>query len=242
MKLPFSISVLFLLLIVGCKSTQHLNDCNISGLYAWGIYHEEGSNLKYHLKNLNLHEDSSFNYKSTEGITHSESRGIWHYNGKYIYLNSEPNLIDVNQSINDTTTFLVSKAELTNSDLTTVRIIYQDSTPQRFATCEVKFKKTYQSYEEDETGTFYFTLSPVERIIIIAPGMNAIEYCNRDLKANKFEFIMFPRKVIYEHFENKELKIQRGRLYDKSILKNNWIKKDYYRKIEKDKTPVGNTG
>jgi len=227
MKTLYVVFAVLLFLITGCKSIQHLNEDTIAGSYVWVVHQEERSLLGMHCKNLDLNEDSTFTYRSWEDIDYCISRGTWHTDDKYIYLHSVPMQNEVNLSQNDTAQFIVSKAELTDSNFTTIRIIKQDSTPQLDAICAVKSQQTYQRTKVDDTGTFYFSLKPVELIEIDASGMKPMKFYNKELKANKFEFIMLPRQITHDCFENKELKIEKGRLYDESNKNDYRIEKIY---------------
>jgi hypothetical protein len=215
-----SFIILTFLIFISCSSTKNLTREQIIGRYQWnGVYGV--------ISTIKLKADQSFEYNWQIGLIGGTTFGTWEREGSKIILNSELQPFE-----NGIETFEIIKAERKNSDFLSVKIIGPDNESVPFAACVLKQDTTtLKGVSTDFQGETKLPKLEADSLIISFVGYKTIRH-KIDQSISTYVFKMEEGNDFYEYFTNETWTYKNGRLYDPSIKKDKYVKKDYYEKIK----------
>jgi len=214
------ISIMTLLTLVSCSTTNNLTTEQIIGKYLWNGVYDVGSSIE-------LKSDKTFEYKWHTGLIGGITFGNWKKEGNIIILNS-----DLERPQDGTEDFEIVKTVSKNTDSLSIRVISPKNESVPFATCVLKTDtNTLAEASTDFQGETKMPRLKADSLIISFLGYKTIRH-QLDSSKSHYEFKMKEENEYYEYFTDETWTLRSGRLYDPSIKKNKYVKKNYYERIK----------
>jgi|GEM_PF-4707215 len=211
--------VLFILLSLTC-SCSLLKDIDRSDVV--GRY-EYNDGISYY-SSIELKSDSTFYFRYEEGWLSSVSSGEWRVDGKHVVLNSFQKkhkkgyaIIDSIGRLSDSIVIFVIDIHGNKLPFTSVRLVKENNTKIEILDFESNIKFLKSRYDSVYVKPFYCP----------EIGISVSELKNESMT------IQFDQGLIYYHyFSNEKWFIKRNRLYDYSVKKNKFQKRNYYIRVD----------
>ena len=212
--------ILTFLIFISCSSTKNLTTQQITGKYKWNGIYGIGSTIE-------LKADQTFEYNSQIGLIGSTTFGTWEKEGIQITLNS--NLQPPENGIDN---YEIIETEKNESDFLFIKVIGPDNESVPFAACFLKQDTvTLTGASTDFQGITNLPMLKADSLIISFIGYKTIRH-RLDSSFSAYIFKMKERSECYEYFTDEKWTFKNGRLYDPSIKKDKYVRKDYYERIE----------
>lgn len=207
------------MIFVSCSTTKNLTTEQIIGKYQWnGIYGAEST--------IELKADQTFKYNWQTGLIGGTTFGTWEREGAKIILNSE-----LQPSENGIQKFEITNTGSKKSDLLSIKVVGPGNESVPFATCVLKNDTTtLKEASTDLQGEAELPGLEADSLIISFVGYKTIRY-KLDSSISTLVFKMEEGNEYYEYFTNETWTYKNERLYDPSIKKDKYVKKDYYEKM-----------
>lgn len=213
-------TILTFLTLLSCSSTKKLMNKDIIGKYQWKGIYGVGSSIE-------LKKDKTFEYNWQTGLVWGTTFGTWKREGKKIILNSE--LQPSPSGIED---YEIIKTETNSSDSITIKILNPENEPLPFADCVLKSDTSIVTGTSTNLqGEARFSLTKADSLIVMFVGYKTIRH-KLDHEVTRYVFKLEEVNEFYEYFTNDTWTYKKDRLYDPSIKKGRYIKKEYYEKMK----------
>jgi hypothetical protein len=192
----------------------------ISGKYQWNGVYGIGSTIE-------LKTDQTFEYNWQTGLIGGTTFGTWEKEGTRITLNS-----NLQPPKNGTEDFEIIETEKKESDSLLIKVIGPDNESVPFVDCVLKEDtSTLTGASTDFQGQTKLPKLDADSLIISFTGYKTIRH-RLDSSFSTYVFKMEEGNEYYEYFTDETWTYKNGRLYDPSIKKDKYVKKDYYEKIK----------
>lgn len=190
------------------------------GKYQWHGFYGIASNIT-------LNKDSTFIYNWQTGLIGGTTSGTWQREGAKITLNS-----DIQPTENGTEDYEIIEAKKNKSESLLIKVMGPDNKNLPFAACDLKKDTTtLTGASTDLQGVTKLPKLEADSLIISFIGYKTIRHL-LDSSVTSYVFKMEEGNDYYEYFTEEIWKYKSGRLYDSSIKKDKYVKKDYYEKIK----------
>ena len=213
--------ILTLLIFISCSSTKSLTTEQIVGKYQWhGVYGIRST--------IELKADQTFEYNWQTGLISGTTFGIWKRDENKITLNSK-----LQPPENEIQNFEIIRIEKYKSDSLSIKVIGYDNESLPSAFCVLmKDGLVLTGAGTDLQGETKLPKSEADSLIISFIGYKTISI-PPDSSISKYIFKMEEGDEYYEYFTDETWTYKDGRLYDPSIKKDKYVKKNYYERIKK---------
>jgi hypothetical protein len=213
-------TILTILIFVSCSSNKNLTNEQVIGKYQ--------RNGNYGLEyTIELKEDQTFEYNWQMGLISGTTFGTWKKEETKIIFNSERQPSE--KGIED---YEIIMTEKKNYDSLSIKVVGPNNEPLHFATCALKVDTTtlIGTPTDIEGETKLPKLESADSLTISFIGYETIRH-KLDSSISRYEFKM-KEGSYYKYFTNETWTYKNGRLYNPSIKKNEYVKKNYYEKIK----------
>ena len=192
----------------------------IVGKYQWNGVYGVGSTIK-------LEADQTFEYKWQTGLIGGTSIGTWKKEGNKITLNS-----DLQPPEKGIQNFEIIETTKNESDSLSIKVLGPDNENVPFANCVLKQDTlTVTGASSDFQGEVMLPKLEADSLIISFIGYETIRH-TLDSSVSNYIFKMEERNEYYEYFTDETWVYKNWRLYDPSIKKDKYVKKNYYERIK----------
>ena len=201
---------------MSCSTTKNLTENKILGTYHWtGIYGVGAS--------IELKKDGVFEYNWVTGLINGTTIGTWTLEGRKIKLNSE---FQPDTNLNQD--FEIISTEKSDTGLLTLKVLDSNGSPVYFARCFLEHNnKVIESSTTDLNGFAKLNKLDSDSLKIQFIGYKTVKI-KYDKTVSHYEIKMKEIHDYYEYFTDKVLIYKNKRLYDKTIKKNKYVRKNYY--------------
>ena len=192
----------------------------IVGKYQWNGVYGVGSIIK-------LEADQTFEYNWQTGLIGGTSIGTWKIEGNKITLNS-----DLQPPEKGIQNFEIIETTKNESDSLSIKVLGPDNENVPFANCVLKQDTlTVTGASSDFQGEVMLPKLEADSLIISFIGYKTIRH-TLDSSVSNYIFKMEERNEYYEYFTDETWVYKKWRLYDPSIKKDKYVKKNYYERIK----------
>ena len=192
----------------------------IVGKYQWNGVYGVGSTIK-------LEADQTFEYNWQTGLIGGTSIGTWKKEGNKITLNS-----DLQPPEKGIQNFEIIETTKNESDSLSIKVLGPDNENVPFANCVLKQDTlTVTGASSDFQGEVMLPKLEADSLIISFIGYETIRH-TLDSSVSNYIFKMEERNEYYEYFTDETWVYKNWRLYDPSIKKDKYVKKNYYERIK----------
>jgi hypothetical protein len=139
---------------------------------------------------------------------------------------------DLQPSDEEAKGFQILSVSSTKLDSLIVRAVGPEGEPLVFANCVLKTSSdTLVGTATDFQGIAKLPLLQADSLIVYSVGLHTAKL-HLDLTITEVELKLNEEYRFYQFFTDETWKLKYGRLYDPSIKKDKWVKKDFYERIK----------
>lgn len=210
----------FLFLILGCSSSEQLNDSSFVGKYS---YEAAGYGVGL---TIEFKEDKTFTYTWVTGLINGTTEGTWSVSGKKIILNSDRKRLD-------TLKFRILENSGNNSDFYSFKFLDENKDILPKVIC-LLLNESDKIKSVDANFDGELQLSKAEdfqKLRFIFLGFHEFEIKKEDLKGN-VTLMMIQKESHYQYFENEVMILKGDKIYTDLIKKTRHVKNDFFTRID----------
>lgn len=210
----------FLFLILGCSSSEQLNDSSFVGKYS---YEAAGYGVGL---TIEFKEDKTFTYTWVTGLLNGTTEGTWAVSGKKIILDSDRKKSDVIK-------FKILENSENSLDFYKLKFLDDNNDILPKVIC-LFLKESGEMKELDANFDGELRVSKNEdfqKVRFIFLGFQEFEIKKEDLKGN-VTLMMFQKETYYQYFENEVMIFKGDKIYTDLIKKTRHVKNDFFTKID----------
>ena len=210
----------FLFLILGCSSSEQLNDSAVVGKYSYkAAGYGIGSTVEFK-------KDKTFTYTWVTGLINGTTEGTWSISGKKIILNSERKKSDVIKfkildNSDNNYDFYNFKFLDENKDILPKVICLLLNESDKIKSVDANFDGELQLSKAED----------FQKLRFIFLGFHEFEIKKEDLKGN-VTLMMIQKETHYQYFENEVMILKGDKIYTDLIKKTRHVKNNFFTKID----------
>lgn len=207
---------------MSCSLSKNISEKELTGTYQWSGIYGVGATIE-------LKKDGVFEYNWVAGLTSGTTKGKWTCEARTIKLNS-----DLQPGINSTPDFEIIKTEKGNTGTLTLKVLNTDNNPLLLALCYLQRNDSITASANTGTdGMAQLPKADSDSLIIKFVGYKTA-YLKYDPAVSYYEIKMIEMPSHYVYFTNKELIFKNNRMYDTSIKKDKYVRKNYYERMHNE--------
>jgi hypothetical protein len=209
-------TILTLLILISCSTTKNLKEDKLLGTYHWNGIYGVGASIQ-------LKKDGVFEYNWVTGLVNGTTIGTWTLERRKIKLNSEfQPYTDLKKD------FEIIKTEQSDTSLLTLKVLDTNDNPIYFANCFLaQNNKVIESSTTDFNGFAKLNKMDSDSLTIQFVGYKTVKI-KYDKTVSHYEIQMKEVTDYYEYFTDKVFILKNDRLYDRTIIKDKYVRKNYY--------------
>lgn len=202
-----------------CYTKKDLTIEEFVGKYNWTGGYGVGSSME-------LTKNQTFIYKWQTGLISGTTLGIWKKEGHKIILNSHLQISDEDAG------YEIVETKKLNSKVVTLNFVDTKGESVPVVNCFLKGDSAIlEEFSTDSHGELKFSrIKEADSLIISSAGFKTIRY-KLDPSISNYLFKMKYDNFQYEYFTEEVWVYKKGRLYDPSIKKSKYMKKNYYQRV-----------
>ena len=210
----------FLFLILGCSSSEQLNDSSVVGKYSYeAAGYGVGSTIEFK-------EDKTFTYTWVTGLLNGTTEGTWAVSGKKIILNSD-------RKKSDNIKFRILENSENNLGFYKLKFLDENKDILPKVIClYIKESGEIKELDADFDGELQVSKNEdFQKVKFIFLGFHEFEIKKEDLKGN-VTLMMFQKETQYKYFENEVMIFKGDKIYTDLIKKSKQVKNDFFTKVD----------
>ena len=210
----------FLFLILGCSSSEQLNDSSFVGKYS---YEAAGYGVGL---TIEFKEDKTFTYTWVTGLLNGTTEGTWSVSVKKIILNSDRKKSDVVK-------FKILENLDNNSNFFSFQFLDENKNSVPNVNCILlKDNNETKGFEANFDGELQISKKEdFQKIKFLFTGFQEFEINKKDLKGNA-TLMMIQKETYYQYFDNEIMMLKGDKIYTDLIKKSKRVKNDFFTKVD----------